>query len=75
MSTVNAVLKRMSSIKKPQRTFLIILLTTLMHLPGKVTFRNLSHYSDPHGKTYSRRFQQNFNFCSVQYAKFIRVGH
>lgn len=78
MSTVNAVLKRMSSIKKPQRTFLIILLTTLMYLPGKATFRNLSRYSDLHEKTYSRGFRRDFNFVQfnmLSLSEWVINGH
>lgn len=78
MSTVNAVLKRMSSIKKPQRTFLIILLTTLMYLPGKATFRNLSRYSDLHEKTYSRGFRRDFNFVqfnTLSLSEWVTNGH
>lgn len=78
MSTVNAVLKRMSNIKKPQRTFLIILLTTLMYLPGKATFRNLSRYSDLHEKTYSRGFRRDFNFVqfnTLSLSEWVTNGH
>jgi hypothetical protein len=78
MSTVNAVLKRMSSIKKPQRTFLIILLTTLMYLPGKATFRNLGRYSDLHEKTYSRGFRRDFNFVqfnTLSLSDWVTNGH
>ena len=78
MSTVNAVLKRMSNIKKPQRTFLIILLTTLMYLPGKATFRNLSRYSDLHEKTYSRGFRRDFNFVQfnmLSLSEWVINGH
>jgi hypothetical protein len=52
----------MSSVSKPQYTFLIALFTTLMYLPGKANFRNLSRYSDLHEKTYSRNFRKSFNF-------------
>lgn len=62
MTIVKPVFQRMSSISKPQRTFVIMLLTTLMYLPGKANFRNLSRYSDCHEKTYSRWFRRPFDF-------------
>ncbi len=68
----------MSNIKKPQRTFLIILLTTLMYLPGKATFRNLSRYSDLHEKTYSRGFRRDFNFVqfnTLSLSEWVTNGH
>ena len=62
MSLVETVLEQMSSITKPQRTFLIMVFTTLMYLPGKVNFRNLSRYSDGCEKTYARWFRRSFDF-------------
>ena len=62
MSILDNVLQKMSSINKPQRTFLVILLTTLMYLPGKANFRNISRYSDLNEKTFSRGFRRDFNF-------------
>lgn len=62
MSLVETVLDRMSSITKPQRTFLIMVFTTLMYLPGKVNFRNLSRYSNGCEKTYARWFRRSFDF-------------
>jgi hypothetical protein len=62
MTLVEAILTQMSSITKPQRTFLIMVFTTLMYLPGKANFRNLSRYSDGCEKTYSRWFRRPFDF-------------
>jgi hypothetical protein len=62
MSIIDTVLQQMSTVLKPQRTFLIVVLTTLMYLPGKANFRNLSRYSELHEKTYSRGFRRSFDF-------------
>ena len=62
MSLIDTVLQQMSTVLKPQRTFLIVVLTTLMYLPGKANFRNLSRYSELHEKTYSRGFRRSFDF-------------
>ena len=78
MSIVKTVLQRMSSISKPQQIFLTILLTTLMYLPGKANFRNLSRYSDLHEKTYSRWFRRMFDFTEfnrLSVDKVVASGH
>lgn len=62
MSIIDTVLQQMSTVLKPQRTFLIVVLTTLMYLPRKANFRNLSRYSELHEKTYSRGFRRSFDF-------------
>ena len=46
------------TITKPQRQFLLNLFTTILALRGKVTFRNLSRYSDHSARTYARQFDQ-----------------
>jgi hypothetical protein len=78
MSIVKAILQKMSSVKKPQQTFLIILLTTLMYIPGKANFRNLSRYSDLHEKTYARGFCRHFDFVQfnrLALAELVTNGH
>lgn len=62
MPLIDTVLRKMSNVFKPQRMFLIVVLTTIMYLPGKANFRNLSRYSEWHEKTYSRGFRRSFDF-------------
>ncbi|MCL7928513.1 transposase [Halomonas llamarensis] len=62
MEIVNTVLQQMSSLKKPQRRFMLALLPLLMCLRGRVNFRNLSRYSDYHEKTFSRWYRRDFDF-------------
>jgi len=62
MPLIDTVLQKMSTVLKPQRTFLVVILTTLMYLPGKANFRNLGRYSELHEKTYSRGFRRSFDF-------------
>jgi len=52
----------MSSLNKPQRRFILVLLPLLMCLRGRVNFRNLSRYSDYHEKTFSRWYRRDFDF-------------
>jgi len=63
MNLIQTILQNMSSISSPQRKFVITLLTTIQLLRGKMTFRNLSRYSDLHEKTYARQFQKSFDFA------------
>lgn len=67
MNLIEIILHKMSSISTPQRKFLVTLLTTIQLLRGKMTFRNLSRYSDLHEKTYSRHFRQFFDFADVNH--------
>lgn len=56
------------TITKPQRQFLLNLFTTILALRGKVTFRNLSRYSDHSARTYARQFDQAFDFIGLNRA-------
>ena len=59
---VKAILCSMSRVNKPQRGFILILLSALMVFQGKATFRNLSRCSATHEKTFSRWFRKRFDF-------------
>lgn len=67
MDIITTIVHKMSSISTPQRKFLVTLLTTIQVLRGKMTFRNLSRYSDLHEKTYARHFQQSVDFTDCNY--------
>lgn len=54
----------MSSVAKPQRKFMLTLLTALMYLPSRVNFRNLGRYTDLNEKTFSRWFLRPFDFLA-----------
>ena len=62
MNLIETIVHKMSSISTPQRKFVITLVTTIQLVRGKMTFRNLSRYSDLHEKTYARQFQHAFDF-------------
>ena len=59
---VKTVLAAMSSINRPQAKFMLIFLMALVSCRGKATFRNLSRYSSPCEKTYSRWSRRPFPF-------------
>ena len=59
---VKTSLDAMSNVKKPQKTFIALLLSALVVFQGKATFRNLSRYSDASEKRFSRWFRRTFDF-------------
>ena len=61
-NVVETILNQMSTVKKPQRTFLMSLFTVLMVFHGKATFRNLSRYCEMNEKSFSRWYRQEFDF-------------
>jgi len=63
MNLIDMILGKMSTISTPQRKFVTTLLTTIHLLRGRMTFRNLSRYSDMHEKTYARQFAKAFDFA------------
>lgn len=65
---ISSILSDMSDVGKVQSTFLETLFPTILATRGRVTFRNLSRYSDLHEKTYSRQFAKTFDFVSFNRA-------
>ena len=55
----------MSNIKKPQKKFIDLLLTTLIVVQGKANFRNMSRYSPLSEKCFSRWYRRSFDFLSL----------
>ena len=64
MHLIEPILHQMSSVAKPQRKFMLILLTALTYLPGRVNFRNLGRYTHLNEKTFSRWFRRPFDFVA-----------
>jgi Transposase DDE domain len=64
MHLIETILNQMSSVAKPQRKFMSILLTALTYLPGRVNFRNLGRYTQLNEKTFSRWFRRPFDFAA-----------
>ena len=59
---VELVLNKMSSIKKPQRIFISLLLSTLIVVQGKANFRNMRRCCDSNEKRFSRWYRRDFDF-------------
>lgn len=64
---LKTALNAMSTVKKPQKTFIALLLSTLSVFQGKATFRNLSRYSDTSEKRFSRWFRRSFDFVLLNW--------
>lgn len=70
---VNTVLDALSTLRKPQKTFMVLLLEVLMVFQGKATFRNLSRYSAMSEKRFSRWFRRQFPFAQFNQELLSRV--
>lgn len=62
MTYVRDSLAKMPGLSKPRRKFVEFILTLLLALPGRATFRNMSRYGPYSEKTFSRQFAQAFDF-------------
>jgi len=62
---VESILRRMSSVNRPQRYFITILLHVLCLVHGKATFRNMSRYCDLCEKTFARWYRRAFDFATL----------
>jgi len=75
MNLLETILEQMSSVKKAQRKFLIIVLTSFMCLRGKANFRFFRRYSDYHEKTFSRGFRRDFDFVKFNQLGISQICH
>src|SRR3989339_689654 len=65
MNFINSILRQFSGISKSREKFIIILFKTMLAVPGKINFRNLSRFCDLSEKTFSRNFRKSF--CFLQF--------
>jgi len=72
---LKTILEQMSSVKKTQRQFLVVVLTGLMCLRGKANFRHLSRYSYYHEKTFSRGFRRAFDFVKFNQLSLSQISN
>jgi hypothetical protein len=73
MNLITRILGTMSTISTPQRKFLTTLLTTIQVMRGRVTFRNLSRYSDLHERTYARQCMEFFDFAECSHLSLTTI--
>ena len=62
MTIVTDILQQMPAVRQPQRKFLVVLLTTILALRGRVTCRNLSRYCQYSERTIARQFRASFDW-------------
>src|SRR3989339_527375 len=65
MNFINSILQQISGISKSRKKFMIILFKTMLAVPGKINFRNLSRFCDLSEKTFSRNFRKAFCFMQL----------
>ncbi len=61
VTLVKTTLNAMSSVKKPQKTFIALLLSALIVVQGKADFRNMSWYSSMDEKRFQRGYLGAFD--------------
>lgn len=62
MEIVKQILAKMPGVSRVQQQFIITVLATIYGMRGKVTFSNLSRYSELNEKTYRRHYEEEFDF-------------
>jgi len=62
MDFTSDILQQMFGITKPKIKFMTTLFSTILAVPGKINFRNMSRFCSYSEKTFSRNFRKTFNF-------------
>jgi hypothetical protein len=65
MNFINSILRQIPGISKSQRNFLSIILETILAVPGKINFRNLSRFCKYSEKTISRNYRKPIAFLEL----------
>lgn len=65
MKYLKSILEQIGSITNVEKKFLITLFTTILTLRGKMTFTNMSRYSELSEKTYRRHFSEKIDFEQI----------
>ena len=62
MTCVETILRKIPGTSKWQRDFIAALLALILALPGRMTFRNMSRYTNYHERTFARHFARDFDW-------------
>ncbi len=62
MEYLKSILEEIGSITNVEKKFMITVFTTILIIRGKMTFTNMSRYSELSEKTYRRHFSQKIDF-------------
>src|SRR4029434_4972166 len=67
MTIVHNILKQMPAVGQPQRTFLVMLCSTILALRGRVNFRHLHRYCDYSARTIARHWRRSLAWPDSHY--------
>ncbi|MCL1127467.1 hypothetical protein [Shewanella surugensis] len=70
---VETVLSSMSNINKPQRIFMTYLFSVLIMFQGRVTYTNISRYSQLSQKRYYRWSKKHFDYADFNTQLLLEV--
>ena len=65
ITLLKVILNQMSSVRRSQKEFIEELFSAMFAARSKLTFRNLSRYSNLCEKTFSRNFRKAFDFAKL----------
>lgn len=63
MKLIKKILDEMLNVGKWKRSFLNVLIQTILSIPGRINFSSLSRYSGIPEKKFRRWFKKGFDFC------------
>jgi len=72
--TLKRIIASLPDVKVAQQKFMYALFSVLMSCMGKATFRNMSRYSEPHEKTFSRWYRRSFPYLEMNRELLIKEG-
>ncbi len=75
MTRVETILRKIPRTSKWQCDFIAALLTLILALPGRMTFRNMSRYSPYHERTFARHFNKAFDWTGFNKALLEPLSH
>lgn len=62
MNFISGILQQMLVISKSRVKFMTVIFSTILAVPGKINFRNMSRFCSYSEKTISRNFRNNFDY-------------
>ncbi len=73
MTCITTILRKIPGISKWQRDFIAMLLPLILAIPGRITFRNMSRFSDRDERTFARHFDRDFDWVAFNRALIVPV--
>ncbi len=73
MTCITTILRKIPGISKWQHDFIAMLLPLILAIPGRITFRNMSRFSDRDERTFARHFDRDFDWVAFNRALIVPV--